>query len=162
MAAIASVKTSTIIDVDSIKTTSATVSVEKTYAPEGFNPQGIAQWVDRSGGIPVGYPRLSLQVRRPTKDSRNYRVSCKLSLPTLEVTAPTTVTGIQPAPTKAYDCSAFLEFVIPERATDAERSNLFNQALSLFVTTITASDGSPTDLTGTPLRGAILSLDQPY
>lgn len=162
MAAIADIKVATSTDTNSLKTGSATVGVTNTFVPEGFNPQGIAQWVDRSGGIPVGYPRFSLQVRRPTKDSRNYRVTAKLTLPTLEVTAPTTVTGIQPAPTKAYDCSAFLEFVLPERATSAERNSLFHQVLSLFVTTISASDGAPTDLTGTPLPGAIENLDQPY
>lgn len=161
MSAIGDIKTASLAN-SLVVTTSATVGVDKTFNPEGFNPQGIAQWVDRSGGIPVGFPRLSLQMRRPTKDSRNYRISIKLALPTLEVTAPTTVTGIQPAPTKAYDCSAFLEFVIPERASAAEREALFCHTLSLFGTTINASDGAPTDATGSPLYGAVKNLDQPY
>lgn len=143
-------------------TSSATVGVDNTFNPEGFNPQGIAQWVDRVGGIPVGYPRMSLQVRRPTKDSRNYRITFKLSIPTLEVTAPTTVTGIQPAPTKAYDCSYFLECILPERSTQAERQVAYNRFVTAFFPTITASDGAPTDATGSPLSAALITLDQPY
>jgi hypothetical protein len=163
MSAIAAVKLSSIIDHSLARlTTSATVGVDSTLNPEGINPQGVASWVDRSGGIAIGYPRLTMSVRPPTKASRVYKVTAKLVLPTLEQTSPSTMTGIQPAPTKAYDCMAVMEFFLPERSTLAERQKLFSEVASLFARTVNASDGSPTDATGSPLENAVTLFETVY
>ena len=163
MSAIAAVKVSGIIDHALARlTTSATVGVDSTLSPEGINPQGVSAWVDRSGGIAIGYPRMTLSVRPPTKASRIYRVTAKLVLPTLEQTSPSTATGIQPAPTKAYDCTCVLEFFLPERSTLAERQKLFSQVASLFVRTINANDGSPTDATGSPVENAVTTFENVF
>jgi hypothetical protein len=37
--------------------------------------------------------------------------------PTLEVTSPSTATGIQPAPTKAFSALSVVEVTLPERMT---------------------------------------------
>lgn len=161
MPAIGSIKTSSILGVLA-RTSSATVSVDKTFDPEGIDPKGVARWVDRSGGIAVGYPYISLSVRKPTQTSRMYKVMLKVAIPTLEVTAPTTVTGIQPQPTKAYDTSFVGEFMLPERGTSAERLALFNHVHSVFCSTINASDDAPTDSTGSPLLAAVQNFDPPY
>jgi hypothetical protein len=161
MSAIADIKTSSMVGSTDI-TTSATVSVDKTFNPEGFRLPGVARWVDRSGGIAIGYPAFSLSVRPPSKTSRIYRVTAKLSLPTLEVTSPSTSTGIQPQPTLAYTCQAVMEFMLPERSTLAERTALFSHLRSLFATTIQASDAVPSDSTGSPLIGAVLNYDAPF
>jgi hypothetical protein len=50
-----------------------------------------------------------------------------------------------------------IEVVVPERALPWERQALLDNMLSLFVATITASDASPSDSTGSPLRAAIES-----
>ena len=163
MSAIAAVKLSGILDHALARlTTSTTVSVDSTLNPEGINPQGIAAWVDRSGGIAIGYPRLTMSVRPPTKASRIYKVQVKLVLPTLEQTSPSTASGIQPAPTKAYDCTCVMEFFLPERSTLAERQKLFSEVASLFARTINASDGAPTDATGTPLENAVTTFETVY
>jgi hypothetical protein len=94
--------------------------------------------------------------------SRIYKVTAKLDLPTLEVTSPSTGTGIQPAPTKAYSCQANLEFLIPERSTLAERQVLISQLRSFVVAFITASDGTPSDATLSPLQAAVENFDAPY
>jgi len=161
MPAIAAIKTSSILGPTEI-TTSATVGVDKTFDPEGFNLPGVAKWVDRSGGIAIGSPAMTLSVRSPTKGSRMYKVTAKLVLPTLEQTSASTATGIQPAPTKAYDCTAIMEFMLPERSTLAERNALLSHVRSLFLTTITASDAVPSDLTGSPLIAAVANFDPPY
>jgi hypothetical protein len=80
------------------------------------------------GGIAIGYPSITLQVREPSKNSRAYKVTRRVVLPVLEVTAPSTATGIQPAPTKAYDLICDTTFVLPERSTIAERQNLLAYA----------------------------------
>ncbi len=161
MPAIGSIKTSTLA-MPLARTSSATVSYDKTFDPEGIDSKGVTRWVDRSGGIAVGYPNLSLSIRKPTQGSRIYKVTGKLAIPTLEVTAPTTVTGIQPQPTKAYDCASMFEFLLPERSTLAERLVLFNVMHSLFLTTINASDDAPTDATLSPLLAVVSNLDSVY
>ncbi|DAD50533.1 TPA_asm: coat protein [ssRNA phage Gerhypos.4_2] len=161
MPAIAAIKTSSII-AGTESTTSATVGVDKTFDPEGFMLPGVARWCDRSGGIAIGYPRFSLSVRPPTKTSRVYKVTAKLVLPTLEVTAPSTATGIQPAPTKAYDCLCVMEFMLPERSTAVERAALLSHVRSLLATTVQASDASPSDATGSPLIAAVTNFEPAY
>jgi hypothetical protein len=163
MSAIAAVKLSGIIDHSLARlTTSATVGVDSTLNPEGISPQGVAAWVDRSGGIAIGYPRLTMSLRPPQKASRVYRVTAKLVLPTLEQTSASTMTGIQPAPTKAYDCACIMEFFLPERSTLAERQKLLSQVASLFARTINASDGAPSDATGSPLENAVTTFENVY
>lgn len=168
MAAIASIKLSSILG-RTVRTTSATVGVDVSSSgspgnldPEGFTPTGIAKWVDRSSGYQIGYPSLTLSCRPPSKTSRVTRVQMKYVSPTLEVTSPSTATGIHPAPTKAYDCTFNGEFLIPERATSAERLAFFNRVVSLFFDTINASDDVPTDSTGSPIYGAVVTLDKPF
>jgi hypothetical protein len=161
MAAIAPVKTSSILSATKL-TTSATVGVDKTFDPEGFIQPGVVRYVDRSGGIAIGYPSFSMQVRPPSKASRVYKVTAKVVLPTLEQTSPSTATGIQPAPTKAYDCTGIMEFMLPERSTLAERQALLSHMASLFATTITASDAAPSDLTASPLKAAVETFEAPY
>jgi len=55
-----------------------------------------------------------------------------------------------------------LEAMIPERSTAAERLAFWSLLVSFLVDTINASDDAPSDLTGSPLPGAIKSYDQPY
>lgn len=163
MAAIAPVKLSKILDLPLQRlTSSATVGVDTTLSPEGRNSQGVTRWVDRSSGIAIGYPAFTMQVRPPTKASRVYKVTAKVVVPTLEQTSPSTSTGIQPAPTKAYDCTCVLEFMLPERSTAAERQNLYSLVQSLFMAAIWASDGTPSDLTGSPLQVAVLGFEDVY
>jgi len=163
MSAIAAVKLSGIIDAALARlTNSATVGIDSTLNPEGINPQGVAKWVDRVGGIAIGYPAMTMSVRPPTKASRIYKVMVKLVLPTLEQTSPSTASGIQPAPTKAYDCVCVMEFMLPERSTLLERQTLFSRVSSLFARTINASDGVPTDATGSPLENAVTTFENVY
>lgn len=161
MPAIAAMKLSSILAA-TLSTTSATVGVDKTFDPEGFILPGVARWVDRSGGIAIGYPSVSLSLRPPSKVSRVFKVTVKVALPTLDITSPSTMTGIQPQPSKAYECLCVMEFMLPERSTLAERSNLLSYVHSLFATTIQASDASPTDLTVSPLIPAVANFDPPY
>jgi hypothetical protein len=160
MPAIAAIKTSSIIGTVET-TTSATVGVDKTFDPEGFIAPGVARWVDRAGGVASLYPFLTLSVRPPTKASRIYRVTVKLGLPTGE-TVGNAYNGITPPPQKAYDCLCVMEFMLPERSTLAERTALLSHVRSLFATTINASDGAPTDASGSGLSAAVMNFDGPY
>lgn len=173
MAAIAQIKVSSVIDLTAalflVTTNSATIGADVTVSgspgpldPEGFIPNGVAKWVDRGCGIAIGMPSFTLSSRAPTKTSRVTRVQTKYIQPTMEVTSPSTGTGIQPAPTKAYECTWNSEFLIPERATLAERTAFYSRCISLMVRKIQANDSSPIDVTGTPVIDAVLLLDKPY
>lgn len=101
---------------------------QATPVSHNFDPVNIvsdvAKWADRSGGISLGFPVVTNSLRQPTKGSRAYKMTIKVVVPVLEVTSPSTSTGIQPAPTKAYDLMANVDFVLPERSTLAQRSDL--------------------------------------
>ena len=77
----------------------AATPVAHTFGPLGIDQARIAKWQDRSGGIALGFPTVTFSMRQPSKASRNFKLTAKVVVPTLEVTSPSTSTGIQPAPT---------------------------------------------------------------
>lgn len=163
MSAIAPIKVSSILDLTAaLKTADAAIGVDSTYDPEGFIQPGLVRWVDRSGGIAIGYPSFTLSVRPPTKTSRVYKVTAKLVSPTLEETSASTATGIPPPPVKAYDLTTVVEVMLPERSSLAERKAHLRRLASLMFATITASDGSPSDSTASPLISAIETFETVY
>lgn len=164
MPAVAAIKTSSLLTGigGTIQTSDPAIATDSSFGPAGFNQAGVAAWVNRASGIAVGFPRLTGSFREPTKASRMFKSSWKLVLPTLEVTAPTTVTGIQPAPTKAYEITYVLDVIMPERCTLAERTLAFATFKSLLFETIQASDFSPSDATGSPLPPALINLQPVY
>jgi hypothetical protein len=106
--------------------------VNHTFSPDSIE-NNVARWSDRSSGISIGFPVITFSNKRPTaKGSRNYRVTAKVVYPVLEQTSPSTATGIQPAPVKAYDLIFNGEFVLPERSTAAQRADLFAYVKNFF------------------------------
>lgn len=99
--------------------------VNKTFDPVNIIGD-VANWADRSSGIALGYPTVTLSVRPPVNGAktRNNKVAFRVITPVLEVTSPSTATGIQPAPTKAYDLIFDGSFILPERCALAERKNI--------------------------------------
>lgn len=110
--------------------------VAHTFTPSGPDKNGVNMLYDRSGGIAIGFPMLSTTLRSPLPASNNgsstnarvYRATVKFIVPTLEVTSPATGSGIQPAPTKAFDTVVTMEFVLPERSTTADRADILAYA----------------------------------
>lgn len=101
-----------------------TTPVNHTFNPVNIDNAGIAKWADRSGGIALGFPIVSFSMRSPTSSSRAYKVTAKVVTPVLEVTSPSTASGIQPAPTLAYNLIATVDLVLPERSTLGQRKDL--------------------------------------
>jgi hypothetical protein len=106
-----------------------------TFAPVGIDQASVAKWADRSGGIALGFPAVSFSLRSPSKTSRNFRLTAKVVTPVLEVTSPSTSTGIQPAPTLAYNLVANVDIVLPERSTVAQRKDLIAFLKNYLATT---------------------------
>lgn len=97
--------------------------VNHTFSPVHVR-DGVAYYADRVSGIQVGYPTIKTQLTDPTGKARLNKVMVKIDLPVLEQTAPSTSSGIQPAPMKAYSLAADLVVMLPERSTLAERRDL--------------------------------------
>lgn len=146
-----------------VLTNDANVGVTHTYEPVGYVREGVARWVDRSGGIQVGYPWVELSVRNPVNNgARMNRITLTFALPTLEQTSASTASGIQPAATKAYDHFFKGEWLFPERGLRWERVAMLRLLISLLHQQINASDGSPSAVTGSPMQSALLDFDRPY
>lgn len=101
-----------------------TTPVAHTFNPVTIDSMGVAKWADRSGGISIGFPTLTYSLKSPTKGSTSYKLAAKVVLPVLEQTSPSTATGIQPAPTVAYNLIASIDLVLPERSVLLDRKNL--------------------------------------
>ena len=105
-----------------------------TFSPDPDIASSLPRWVDRSGGIALGYPAITLSMRRPTKAARSYKVVAKVELPVLEV-ASAGIDGFIPPPTKSYSLLCNMEFVLPERCSLAERKDILAFAANLLAST---------------------------
>lgn len=111
--------------------------VAHTFNPDSIE-NGIATWLDRSGGIAIGYPSCTTSLRKPLKGSpkKIYQAQIKLTIPILEVTSPSTSTGIQPAPTRAFDMEFIGTFKLPERSAKTHRADVLAYAKSVLTTAV--------------------------
>lgn len=118
----------------------ATTPVAHTFNPSGPDKNGVNYLYDRSGGVAIGFPSIALDLREPlparngqaSNANRIYRATAKVVYPILEVTSPTTGTGIQPAPTKSYDMTVKIEFLLPERSSLQNRKDIMAYAKNLL------------------------------
>lgn len=101
----------------------AATPVAKTFNPSVVQSD-LVSYQDRSGGIVLGFPEISIGNRMPSKNANSYKVTARVKIPVLEQTSPSTATGIQPAPTLAYTLIGNVELVMPSRCTLAERKDL--------------------------------------
>lgn len=105
--------------------------VAHTFSPVTISGP-VASYADRSGGIAVGFPTITASLVAPSKTSRLYKARIKVVMPVLETISNSTMSGILPAPTKAYDLTADMTFFMPERSTLADRKNIFAYAKNLL------------------------------
>lgn len=102
-----------------------------TFAPASIQG-GVAIYEDRSGGVNIGFSRVSASVARPSKTSRLSKVRLKLNVPVLEAVTGTNITGITPPAAVAYSVSADVTFILPERSTLGDRQKLLFLMQSLL------------------------------
>lgn len=105
--------------------------VNHTFVPLGPDRDGVFWFEDQSQASPIGYWRISYQLKRPPVGSagqnsaqRTYRAVVGLHEPILENVTNNTVSGIAPAPTIAYAPRCFTEYVMPERSSTQNRKDL--------------------------------------
>lgn len=113
--------------------------VNHTFVPLGPDREGVFWFEDQSQASPIGYWRISYQLKRPSagqagqnSNQRTYRAVIGLHEPVLETVSNNTVSGIAPAPTISYVPRSFVEFVMPERASLQNRKDLRKMAYNLL------------------------------
>jgi len=85
-----------------------------------LNPQQIqgnlATYYDTSGGVPLGFPRLTASLTRPGKGNKYSRVRVRLAIPVLEP-----VVNVGDAPVLGYENFADITFTFSDRSTLLQR-----------------------------------------
>jgi len=113
--------------------------VNHTFVPLGPDKEGVFWFEDQSQAAPVGYWRISYQLKRPASPQagqssaqRTYRAVIGLHEPILETVSNNTVSGIAPAPTISYIPRSFTEYVMPERSSLQNRKDLRKMTYNLM------------------------------
>lgn len=103
----------------------------KTFVPADCTSQ-LASWTDRSSGINIGFPEVTLSL---SKGSTSSKVFAKVSLPVMEVVSGSDG-GYTPSPKVAYTVIGKVELNLPARSTLQNRKdiqafikNLMSQAI---------------------------------
>lgn len=117
--------------------------VNHTYIPLGPDSNGVWWFEDQSQSTPIGYWRLSIQLKRPgppaagqaSNIERVSRATLTMHQPVLE-TLGTNDAGITPAPTVSYIPRSKQEFILPERGTLQNRKDLRKMSASLLSDTL--------------------------
>jgi hypothetical protein len=112
--------------------------VNHTFVPLGPDRDGIFWFEDQSQASPIGYWRISYQLKRPVvgaagqnSNQRTYRAAIGLHEPILENVTNATINGIAPAPTVSYVPRGFVEYVMPERSSLQNRKDLRKMCYNL-------------------------------
>lgn len=97
--------------------------VAHTFSPTVVETD-VVKYHDRSGGIVLGYPELSLGQVVPASGNGSIKQTFRISVPTLETVTGSTGEGFAPKPTLAYKERAFVEVYHDARSSLQERKNL--------------------------------------
>lgn len=112
--------------------------VAHTFGPNVLNNE-LASYQDRSSGISLGYPVLTVTASDPKSPNGVSKVRMKVVVPILETATGTSTGGFAPAPTKAYDLTYDGTFFLPARATLAQRKDIRAYAQNLLANAITTA-----------------------
>lgn len=108
-----------------VLTDAAGTPVNRSFAPRGVDPAGVAKWTYLGDGTVAGYNQLTQVVRKPTPQSDAWKVTFKLVMPVLETLSTTgTSAGYTAAPKVAYTLIAVTEYVLPSRSSLQDRKDL--------------------------------------
>lgn len=142
-------------------TDSATVGKTRTFVPLGYNKAGDTVWEHQVSDNPRSNSRITLKWTLPNATAKNYKLDALIETPIMETPASGSLSGYIPEAKVAYTLRSKHTFWMPDRSSLNERIALINISASLYATTITASDGNPSDATNSPLYAAVTALTNP-
>lgn len=97
--------------------------VAHTFSPSTVSTE-VVSYHDRSGGIVLGYPEVSVGQKLASNGGNTIKQTLKVTVPTLETVTGSTGEGFAPKPTLAYKERAFVEVYHDVRSSLQERKNL--------------------------------------
>jgi hypothetical protein len=106
--------------------------VEHTFEPVRVKDEQVI-YQDKSGDVVIGWPEVILGNRLPSSSNSNYKATVRINLPITE-----TLDGANHE-TLAYTLRSSHEFMIPNRATAAQRADLMAYAANLIATALVSS-----------------------
>lgn len=113
----------------------ASTPVAKTFSP--IQEQPIAIWKDKSIGIAVGMPTISISASIATAKRPSNKWNVRVTVPVLEVPAASGVGGYEAPAKVAYSLLCDVSVVAPDRSTADQRADLlafaFNTLQSAMV-----------------------------
>jgi hypothetical protein len=87
---------------------------------------GIFEWGTIDAAAQIGNHSLSMVQKIGPGPNGLVRTTVKVIVPTLEVTSPSTASGIQPAPTVAYVCEFHATTICPKRSARTDRETVIS------------------------------------
>lgn len=117
--------------------------VNHTFIPLGKDALGVFWFEDQSQSSPIGYWKISLELKRPlpgapgqaSSTDRVSRVKIALHEPQLE-TLGTNDNGLTPPATVAYIMRCSAEFILPERGVLQNRQDIRKMMASLLANSL--------------------------
>jgi len=100
----------------------AAVPVAKTFAPIQIDTNLVASYADRSDGISIGFPIITISNRK--QSNGGYKAKVNIALPILEAASAATSEGYDAVPRVAFVCRSNHEFFLPARSTEAHRKDI--------------------------------------
>lgn len=91
-----------------------------------------SHWQEQSATSAIGFSDIVVKSRPIKPGVELQRINGSLSIPTLDITAPASGTGIQPAPSVAYSMDFTFGFKLPTRGTTTEKWELYFRAKDLI------------------------------
>lgn len=110
----------------------ATPAVDKTFSP--IQEQPIAIWKDKTTGIAVGMPAVSISTSLASSKRTSNKWNVRVTLPVMEVAAPNGLGGYQAPAKVAYNLLADVSIVAPDRSTDVQRKDLIAYCAAVLAT----------------------------
>lgn len=115
-----------------VLTDGETAPVDRTFVPLAVTGDK-ASHVNR-GAVLVGNQKLHIITKEPKGNELYGKVIMQLVVPTLEVSAGSTASGLQAAPTLAYNNFITVEGKYHKRSTEQERKNMRVMMIDLLAT----------------------------
>lgn len=110
----------------------ATTPVAHTFTPVSENPQNNFHWADRSGGIPVGMPKIHLELKESGPRGTASILTIEVEAPVLETATGSTTGGFAPVPTLAHNPRCVIKMYLPNRSTTQNRKDLRSYVKNLL------------------------------
>lgn len=113
--------------------------VAHTFDPSGLDRNGVSLYHDRSGGVPLGFPKVSLNLSGGNGQTSMYRVKANIDVPVLKQVSGSTPAGYSPGPSIDYVVRGHMEFVIPSQSSAADRADILAYAKDLLAAAVVTS-----------------------